>query len=77
MNFMFAEEAVRLKEKKLASEIIVVSIGPKASQETIRTALAMGADRGCTTTFSCFFGPERRSIFISFFEFVNNSLAYE
>jgi electron transfer flavoprotein alpha/beta subunit len=43
---MFAEEAVRLKEKKLASEIIVVSIGPKASQETIRTALAMGADRG-------------------------------
>lgn len=40
------EEAVRMKEKKLAKEIIVVSCGPKQSQETIRTALAMGADRG-------------------------------
>jgi electron transfer flavoprotein beta subunit len=40
------EEAIRLKEKKVASEIIAVSIGPKQSQETIRTALAMGADRG-------------------------------
>jgi hypothetical protein len=35
-----------LKEKKIASEIIAVSIGPKACQETLRTALAMGADRG-------------------------------
>lgn len=40
------EEAIRLKEKKIASEIVAVSIGPKQSQETIRTALAMGADRG-------------------------------
>jgi len=40
------EEAVRMKEKKLASEIVVVSCGPAAAQETIRTALAMGADRG-------------------------------
>jgi len=40
------EEAVRLKEKNIASEIIVVSIGSTACQETIRTALAMGADRG-------------------------------
>eukprot|EP01036_Dinobryon_divergens_P031226 gene31226-40591_t len=40
------EEAVRLKEKKIASEIIAVSIGPKASQETLRTALAIGADKG-------------------------------
>ncbi|XP_074652063.1 electron transfer flavoprotein subunit beta-like [Tubulanus polymorphus] len=40
------EEAVRLKEKKLAQEIIAVSCGPTQSQETIRTALAMGADRG-------------------------------
>merc|ERR1711963_263737 len=40
------EEAVRLKEKKLAKEIIVVSCGPQQAQETIRTALAMGADRG-------------------------------
>lgn len=40
------EEAVRLKEAGTASEIIVVSIGPKACQEQIRTALALGADRG-------------------------------
>ncbi|WP_027708064.1 electron transfer flavoprotein subunit beta/FixA family protein [Zooshikella ganghwensis] len=40
------EEAVRLKEKGVASEIIVVSIGPKEAQEQIRTALALGADRG-------------------------------
>ncbi|MBP2312476.1 electron transfer flavoprotein subunit beta/FixA family protein [Azospirillum soli] len=40
------EEAVRLKEAGKASEIIVVSVGPAASQETLRTALAMGADRG-------------------------------
>ncbi|MFT6153373.1 MAG: electron transfer flavoprotein beta subunit [Bermanella sp.] len=40
------EEAVRLKEKGVATEIIVVSIGPKVSQEQIRTALALGADRG-------------------------------
>uniref|UniRef100_A0A8C7E5S8 Electron transfer flavoprotein subunit beta n=1 Tax=Naja naja TaxID=35670 RepID=A0A8C7E5S8_NAJNA len=40
------EEAVRLKEKKLVSEIIAVSCGPQQCQETIRTALAMGADRG-------------------------------
>jgi len=40
------EEAVRLKEKKIVQEIIAVSCGPAQSQETIRTALAMGADRG-------------------------------
>ena len=40
------EEAIRLKEKGQASEIVAVSIGPAASSETIRTALAMGADRG-------------------------------
>jgi len=40
------EEAVRLKEAGTASEIIAVSLGPTACQETIRTALAMGADRG-------------------------------
>ena len=39
------EEAVRLKEKGTASEIIVVSIGDKACQEQLRTALALGADR--------------------------------
>ena len=40
------EEAIRLKEKGQATEIIAVSVGPAKSQETIRTALAMGADRG-------------------------------
>jgi electron transfer flavoprotein beta subunit len=40
------EEAVRLKEKGVASEIVAVSAGPSAAQEQIRTALAMGADRG-------------------------------
>jgi len=40
------EEAVRLKEAGKATETVAVSIGPAACQETIRTALAMGADRG-------------------------------
>src|SRR5471032_30247 len=40
------EEAVRLKEKGKASEVIAVSIGPAQCAETIRTVLAMGADRG-------------------------------
>ncbi|MBY4675311.1 electron transfer flavoprotein subunit beta/FixA family protein [Marinobacterium arenosum] len=39
------EEAVRLKEAGVASEIVVVSLGPKAAQEQLRTALALGADR--------------------------------
>ena len=39
------EEAVRLKEQGKATEVIAVSIGPQQSQETLRTALAMGADR--------------------------------
>lgn len=40
------EEAVRLKEKGKASEVIAISIGPQQAAETIRTALAIGADRG-------------------------------
>ncbi|AGH45094.1 electron transfer flavoprotein subunit beta/FixA family protein [Paraglaciecola psychrophila] len=40
------EEAVRLKEKGVATEIVVVSIGDKSCQEQIRTSLALGADRG-------------------------------
>src|ERR1700688_3690534 len=40
------EEAVRLKEAGKLAEIVVVSIGPRQAQETIRTALAIGADRG-------------------------------
>jgi electron transfer flavoprotein beta subunit len=39
------EEAIRLKEKGAANEVIAVSIGPDKAQETLRTALAMGADR--------------------------------
>ncbi|CAH0352346.1 MAG: electron transfer flavoprotein subunit beta/FixA family protein [Sphingobium sp.] len=39
------EEALRLKEKGAATEVVVVSIGPAKAQETLRTALAMGADR--------------------------------
>ncbi|WP_284406921.1 electron transfer flavoprotein subunit beta/FixA family protein, partial [Pseudomonas putida] len=39
------EEAVRLKEKGVVSEIVVVSVGPTAAQEQLRTALALGADR--------------------------------
>jgi len=40
------EEAVRLKEAGIATEVVAVSVGPQQAQETIRTALAMGADRG-------------------------------
>uniref|UniRef100_A0A7S1GJ58 Electron transfer flavoprotein subunit beta n=1 Tax=Cyclophora tenuis TaxID=216820 RepID=A0A7S1GJ58_CYCTE len=40
------EEAVRLKEAKTADEVVAVSVGPKQCSETIRTALAMGCDRG-------------------------------
>lgn len=40
------EEAVRMKEKKLAQEVIAVSCGPTQALETLRTALAMGVDRG-------------------------------
>ena len=40
------EEAIKLKEAGTVSEIVVLSVGPQQSQETIRTALAMGADRG-------------------------------
>ena len=47
------EEAIRLKEKGVATEIVAVSIGPAKAQETLRTALAMGADRADP-------GPDRR-----------------
>ena len=40
------EEAVRIKERGAASEVVAVSIGPTKAQETIRTAMAIGADRG-------------------------------
>jgi electron transfer flavoprotein beta subunit len=40
------EEAVRLKEKGIATEIIAASFGPQGAQETLRAALALGADRG-------------------------------
>jgi len=44
------EEAIRLKEKSGATEVVVVSIGPAKAQETLRTALAMGADRAILVT---------------------------
>ena len=44
------EEAIRLKEKGVATEVVVVSIGPAKAQETLRTALAMGADRAILVT---------------------------
>jgi len=44
------EEAVRLKEKGVAAEVVVVSIGVQQAQETLRTALALGADRGILIT---------------------------
>ncbi len=44
------EEAIRLKEKGAATEVVVVSIGPAKAQETLRTALAMGADRAILVT---------------------------
>ena len=44
------EEAIRLKENKVAGEVVAVSIGPKQCQETLRTALAMGADRAIHVT---------------------------
>ncbi|XP_031849928.1 electron transfer flavoprotein beta subunit isoform X3 [Nomia melanderi] len=53
------EEAVRMKEKKLVQEIIAVSCGPPQSQETIRTALAMGADKGIHVEVS---GPEYETL---------------
>ena len=40
------EQALRIKEAGQADEIVLVSVGPTQSQETIRTGLAMGADRG-------------------------------
>ena len=39
------EEAIRLKEKGVATEVVAISVGPQKAQETLRTALAMGADR--------------------------------
>lgn len=53
------EEAVRLKEKKIASEIIAVSCGPAQSQEVLRTALAMGVDKGIHVEVS---GPEYETL---------------
>lgn len=53
------EEAVRMKEKKIAQEVIAVSCGPTQSQDTIRTALAMGADRGIHVEIS---GPEYQTL---------------
>ncbi|XP_012273411.1 electron transfer flavoprotein subunit beta [Orussus abietinus] len=53
------EEAVRMKEKKIAQEVIAVSCGPSQAQETLRTALAMGADRGIHVEVT---GPEYETL---------------
>lgn len=53
------EEAVRMKEKKLIDEVIAVSCGPSQSQDVIRTALAMGADKGIHVEVS---GPEYETL---------------
>ncbi|CAK9799501.1 Electron transfer flavoprotein subunit beta [Anthophora quadrimaculata] len=53
------EEAIRMKEKKLVQEVIAVSCGPQQSQDTLRTALAMGADRGIHVEIS---GPEYNTL---------------
>ena len=47
------EEAIRLKEKGVATEIVAVSVGPAKAQETLRTALAMGADRAILIETDC------------------------
>jgi electron transfer flavoprotein beta subunit len=51
------EEAVRLREAGKASEVIAVSVGPQQAQETIRTALAMGADRGILIKHDAYVEP--------------------
>ncbi len=51
------EEAIRLKEQGLASEVVVVSIGPQAVQDQLRSALALGADRALHITTESLFEP--------------------
>ncbi|MDE2419943.1 MAG: electron transfer flavoprotein subunit beta/FixA family protein [Gammaproteobacteria bacterium] len=51
------EEAVRLKEKGVVTEIVVVSVGPTAAQEQIRSAMALGADRGILVQTDDAVGP--------------------
>ena len=55
------EEAVRLKEKGVATEVVAVSVGPLKAQETLRTALAMGAGTGdCRHLKAC--APDTRHV---------------
>jgi electron transfer flavoprotein beta subunit len=51
------EEAIRLKEKGSATEVVAVSIGPAQAEDTLRTALAMGADRGILIGFDAVLEP--------------------
>ena len=55
------EEAIRLREKGAAEEVVAVSIGVKQSQETLRTALAMGAED------PHMFGPQQGTDLLTFF----------
>ena len=52
------EEALRLKEAGKATEVIVATIGPAKADETLRTGLAMGADRGILVTPGHFYGEK-------------------
>src|SRR5881409_3927554 len=56
------EEALRRKEKAGAGEVVIVSLGPAAAQETIRTALAMGADRGVLLQTDRIPAEDRKSV---------------
>ena len=56
------EEAVRLKEKGVATEVVAVTVGPKAAQEQLRTALALGADRAIHIETDDEMHPESRKI---------------
>lgn len=59
------EEAIKLKENSIAEEVIAVSVGPTQSQEVIRTALAMGADRGIHVEVSAKEADQLQPIHIS------------
>ncbi|MEQ6889090.1 electron transfer flavoprotein subunit beta/FixA family protein [Halomonas sp. CS7] len=56
------EEAVRLKEKGVATEVVVATVGPKAAQEQLRTALALGADRAIHVDTSAETDPRVESL---------------
>ena len=58
---MPVEEAVKLKESGKAKEVVAITIGEEKSQETVRKALAVGADRGIHVKAESYIEPLRRS----------------